>query len=880
MAPNPPSPPRGFPQAANGPRFANPFPQLPEQALLSEDISMRETPDMSGDINSRLRIESPSDDTSEDSLMSDSDSEPDETLTKSRRGLPISTLPTGLCYDDRMRYHAEVAATSAENVHPEDPRRIYYIFKELCEAGLVDDKDYPPMVEQPLRRIDAREATKEEILLIHDEEDHYKFVRSTAAMTNAELIDLSESAEQDSIYFNQLSFFSGKLSAGAAIETCKAVLDRKVKNAIAVIRPPGHHAEPLKPMGFCLFNNVCIASKACQVDAILGQECRKILIVDWDVHHGNGCQRAFYNDPNILYISLHVHMNGQFYPSGPEGDMFHCGEGPGLGKNVNIPWPSKGMGDGDYIYAFQSVVMPIAVEFDPDFVIVAAGFDAAAGDELGGCFVTPACYAHMTHMLMSLAGGKIAVCLEGGYNFGAISKSALAVTRTLMGEPPDRLQATAATSSAIDTIAKVRNVQSKYWRSIYPKEPVAGIFGGERLHDIIRRYQAMHLYDKYKLTQLHIFRDTITRSFDQQVLATPNYETKKALIVIFHDSPDLLASNTGISTQQKPHDTWLVDGTQSYIHWATSQNHGVIDVNIPEFITVPAPAPAPALPADQPGIKPEQQYGTAGLLDPASAATSTQHQYSTSTSVEYASGTSDLARREGEKLASYLWENYIEPYAFPHGIFLVGAGHAFHSVAKLISDNDTVYPALSGVVVFSSTQPIRPVTSGTNHWVTGWYRENSLVYVSEKHSLWKKEKEKQGGKVFSKRYGRLVKSPAEVLNGMMLLHREEVVRWMTERIEQRREAMGSSEEEGEDDDDNEEDDGEEDSTKADADGDNDADAAKNGQASSDADTIDDPAVKGESGNGDGGGIVVSAAGASPLTGAPLSRGDVVMTTEQ
>jgi histone deacetylase 6 len=112
--------------------------------------------------------------------MSDSDSDPDETFTKPPRGLPISRLPTGLCYDDRMRYHAEVAATSAENVHPEDPRRIYYIFKELCEAGLVDDKDYPPMVEQPLKRIDAREATKEEILLIHNEREHYDFVKSTA----------------------------------------------------------------------------------------------------------------------------------------------------------------------------------------------------------------------------------------------------------------------------------------------------------------------------------------------------------------------------------------------------------------------------------------------------------------------------------------------------------------------------------------------------------------------------------------------------------------------------------------------------------------------------------------------------------------------------
>ena len=118
----------------------------------------------------------------------------------------------------------------------------------------------------------------------------------------------------DSIYFNKLSFFSGLLSAGGAIETCKAVMEGKVKNAIAVIRPPGHHAEVDKPMGFCLFNNTCVASRACQ-DAF-GMRCRKVLILDWvslydsdsrnadcsdqDVHHGNGCQNAFYNDPNIL----------------------------------------------------------------------------------------------------------------------------------------------------------------------------------------------------------------------------------------------------------------------------------------------------------------------------------------------------------------------------------------------------------------------------------------------------------------------------------------------------------------------------------------------------------------------------------------------------
>lgn len=254
---------------------------------------MRDTPDMSGDLDHRLKIET-SEEEYEDSLLSDTSSEADE-IPKSQRGLPVSQLPTGLCYDDRMRYHAEVAATSGENVHPEDPRRIYYIYKELCEAGLVDDKKYPPMVKMPLLRIDAREATRDECLLVHTR-DHYEFVKSTAGkelppergmrtnsfvaeMSDEKLIDLSDEANMDSIYFNALSYFSSKLSAGAAIETCRAVFSRKVKNAIAVIRPPGHHAEVDRTMGFCLFNNVCIASKVCQSD--FGDECRKILIVDW-----------------------------------------------------------------------------------------------------------------------------------------------------------------------------------------------------------------------------------------------------------------------------------------------------------------------------------------------------------------------------------------------------------------------------------------------------------------------------------------------------------------------------------------------------------------------------------------------------------------------
>jgi histone deacetylase 6 len=176
------------------------------------------------------------------------------------------------------------------------------------------------------------------------------------------------------------------------------------------------------------------------------------------------------------------------------------------------------MGDGDYMWAFQKVVMPIATEFNPDLVIISAGFDAAAGDVLGGCFVSPPCYAQMTHMLMTLADGKIAVCLEGGYNFRSISKSALAVTKTLMGEPPDRLMNTIPTEAAKATVGRVMSIQAQYWRCMFPKPPSNPVWAN-RLHDILRDYQSKKLYEDLKLTPLWIYRTAISKSFKNQVLA-------------------------------------------------------------------------------------------------------------------------------------------------------------------------------------------------------------------------------------------------------------------------------------------------------------------------------------------------------------------------
>lgn len=209
----------------------------------------------------------------------------------------ISSLPTGLCYDVRMRYHCELdPPKQSRDFHPEDPRRIFKIYKELCMAGLVNDPmlNTGNLIPNPLLRINARNVSESEVCLVHDKK-HWDFMVTTASLYITELIRWSQQLISrlgmasddlvvlersfDSIYLNVTTFGCALLSAGGAIETCRAVTSRQVKNAIAVIRPPGHHAECNQPMGFCIFDNVSIAAKVCQLD--YPEACRKILILDW-----------------------------------------------------------------------------------------------------------------------------------------------------------------------------------------------------------------------------------------------------------------------------------------------------------------------------------------------------------------------------------------------------------------------------------------------------------------------------------------------------------------------------------------------------------------------------------------------------------------------
>jgi histone deacetylase 6 len=478
-------------------------------------------------------------------------------------------------------------------------------------------------------------------------------------------------------------------------------------------------------------------------------------------------------------------MDGRFYPSGDGGAMDKVGGGRGIGKNVNIPWPTKGMGDGDYMYAFQQVVMPIAQEFEPDLVVVAAGFDAAAGDELGGCFVSPACYAHMTSQLMSLANGKIAVCLEGGYNFVAISKSALAVTRTLMGEPPDRLQLTQASDIAVRTVEKVKHIQSRYWHNIFPKGPNP-MPGGEYLDYIIRAFQKISLYEKFKFSELHIIRDTISKSFEHQVLATRDYQLQERLLVLFHDVPEIQLEGAQTSTLFPAHEAKIHDPIPEYIEFAIANGFGVIDVYIPKVVTLPMNVTE--------GLSPEEKAKARQYID---------SQNPGYVNIPYAEKKLDLARQESGKVARYIWENYIEPYDFKaESVVFLGSGNGVYPVTRLMSElpNEAVYQStmrerenaqgagganafsgtttgmLAGVVGFVTDQPLRGVQNQANPWVTEWYRKNALVFVTEDHSVFTKK--------VSRSYGSLRKVERGDLAQVMLRDnvQQQCWEWIMERV--------------------------------------------------------------------------------------------------
>ena len=315
---------------------------------------------------------------------------------------PKPPAPTGFVYGDVYLAHQTSPG------HPERPERLTAIVRRLGETGLL----------ARLVSIAPRPAEREWLTTVHAPEYVDRIAR--ACREGAGHIDTPDVAVSAG------SYGAAVQAAGGVLAAVDAVVEGKVRNAFCAVRPPGHHALRDKAMGFCLFNNVAIAARYVQKRHRLA----RVLIVDWDVHHGNGTQAMFYADPTVLYFGVH---QSPFYPG--TGSADEKGEGPGLGATVNVPLPA-GSGDREFRRAFEESLEPAARSFRPDFVLISAGFDAHEDDTLGGMKVSTEGFADLTRIVKRLAAssakGRIVSVLEGGYNLDALAASAEAHLRALM----------------------------------------------------------------------------------------------------------------------------------------------------------------------------------------------------------------------------------------------------------------------------------------------------------------------------------------------------------------------------------------------------------------------------------------------------------------
>nr|XP_014719999.2 polyamine deacetylase HDAC10 isoform X7 [Equus asinus] len=355
-------------------------------------------------------------------------------------------------------YHEDMTAARLLWDDPECeiecPERLTIALERLRQRGL----------EQRCLRLAAREASEEELGLVHSPE-YVALLRGTQALGTGELQALS--GQYDAIYFHPSTFHCARLAAGAALQLVDAVLTGAVQNGLALVRPPGHHSQRAAANGFCVFNNVAIAAKHAKQKHGL----HRILIVDWDIHHGQGIQYIFEDDPSVLYFSWHRYEHGRFWPYLQESDTDAVGQGQGCGFTVNLPWNQVGMGNADYVAAFLHVLLPLAFEFDPELVLVAAGFDSAVGDPEGQMQATPECFAHLTQLLQVLACGRVCAVLEGGYHLESLSQSVCMMVQALLGDPPLPLSGPMEPHrSALESIQSVRAAQAPHWMSLQQQD--------------------------------------------------------------------------------------------------------------------------------------------------------------------------------------------------------------------------------------------------------------------------------------------------------------------------------------------------------------------------------------------------------------------------
>jgi len=312
-------------------------------------------------------------------------------------------MKTGIVRDLRYLNHV------MDPFHPESPERLVSLY------AMLDERDMKGGYEA----IEPRLASHDEIGMVHTR--HYiDLVAATAGKMHTYLDPDTSTCPE--------SYETALLAAGGMMNAIDAVMAGTVRNAFALVRPPGHHAEAGHAAGFCIFNNVAIG--ACHAMKKYG--LKRILVVDWDLHHGNGTQHTFYEDRRVLYFSTHQYP---FYPG--TGSLNETGRGDGLGYTVNVPL-RRGPGDGDFVRIFRRILESVASAYAPELVLLSAGFDIHFQDPLGGMKVRPSGFAALMRILMNIAerhcGGRLAATLEGGYNIDGMTQSVRAVLKEMGDE--------------------------------------------------------------------------------------------------------------------------------------------------------------------------------------------------------------------------------------------------------------------------------------------------------------------------------------------------------------------------------------------------------------------------------------------------------------
>jgi len=345
---------------------------------------------------------------------------------------------TGIVKNERYMNHRMGA------YHPESPKRLEVIYAMLEEAD----------IRGQFKEINDRPANKDELLLVHS----LDYIEKLAATAGKEYTFLDPDTQTSAG-----SYDAALLAAGGLCEAITQVHSGELDNAFALVRPPGHHAEKGRAMGFCLFNNVAIGARYAQRYL----NVNRVLVVDWDLHHGNGTQHSFEDDPSILYFSTHQYP---YYPG--TGALNEAGRSKGKGFTVNVPL-SGGYGDGEYVALFEEILRPITLEFNPEIILVSAGFDIHIGDPLGGMSVTPNGFAGLIRSIIEMAepccDGKVVMTLEGGYDLQGLRDSVKAVLKEMTG-----LSVTSASDLAakadrrrLDHIVHdVSRVHQQYWKGL------------------------------------------------------------------------------------------------------------------------------------------------------------------------------------------------------------------------------------------------------------------------------------------------------------------------------------------------------------------------------------------------------------------------------